>query len=158
MPHNPDVPTDTSLACWLRWRDCTACLPMRDSFVAVLRLVRAAEHLGFNPKQSRDKDIGFVREGQEAEVKVDAFPFTSYGIIDAEILKISNDAIEHEKLGWVFGARVSMAKSALLVEGKEVNLSPGMSVAVEVKTGKRRVIDYFLSPLMRGLDENVRER
>ena len=105
-----------------------------------------------------NKDVGFVQEGQQVEIKVDAFPFTRYGTIEAEMMQISNDAMEKENLGWVFGARVSMAESTLLVEGKQVNLSPGMSVTVEVKTGKRRVIDYFLSPLMRGLDQSIRER
>lgn len=105
-----------------------------------------------------NKDIGFVREGQSAEVKIEAFPFTKYGSIDATLRTISKDAIEDEKLGLVYASRVLMARDTILVEDKQVRLSPGMAVTVEVKTGKRRIIEYFLSPLLRYQDESVRER
>lgn len=106
----------------------------------------------------QNKDIGFVHEGQEAIVKIDAFPFTKYGVIDARVLSVSNDAIEDEKMGWVFGARLAMSSSTLPVNGRDVKLSPGMSVMIEVKTGERRLIEYFLSPVLRGANESVRER
>jgi len=106
----------------------------------------------------QNKDIGFVKEQQKAEVKIDAFPFTKYGTIDAQIINISNDAVSNEELGLVYAARVVLDRTVIQVGNKEVNLTPGMSVAVEVKTGKRRLIDYFLSPIMRHSDESVRER
>ena len=106
----------------------------------------------------QNKDIGFVHEGQEAVVKIDAFPFTKYGVINARVLSVSNDAIEDEKMGWVFGARLAMSSSTLPVNGRDVKLSPGMSVITEVKTGERRLIEYFLSPVLRGANESVRER
>ncbi|HEC19586.1 MAG TPA: HlyD family type I secretion periplasmic adaptor subunit [Gammaproteobacteria bacterium] len=105
-----------------------------------------------------NKDIGFVNEGQQAEIKVETFPFTKYGVIDAEIASVSNDAIVDEKNGLVYRARVLMKKSAIQVGDKLVNLAPGMAVTVEVKTGKRRLIDYFLSPLMEYTTESIRER
>jgi len=105
-----------------------------------------------------NKDIGFVREGQTAEVKVDAFPFTKYGIIDAELLNVSNDAVPDENLGLIYTSRVLLKQSAILVGEKMINLSPGMAVTVEVKTGKRRLIEYIFSPLMQYVDESVRER
>ena len=105
-----------------------------------------------------NKDIGFVYEGQTAEVKVDAFPFTKYGIIDAELLNVSNDAVPDENLGLIYTSRVLLKQSAILVGEKLINLSPGMSVTVEVKTGKRRLIEYIFSPLMQYVDESVRER
>ncbi|WP_082865112.1 MULTISPECIES: HlyD family type I secretion periplasmic adaptor subunit [unclassified Oleiphilus] len=105
-----------------------------------------------------NKDIGFVQEGQKAEVKVDTFNFTKYGLIDAEIKSISDDAIQDENLGLVYSARVALAKEQLVVEGREVKLSPGMSVMAEVKTGKRRLIEYFLSPLLRYKQESLGER
>lgn len=104
-----------------------------------------------------NKDIGFVAENQAAEIKVDAFPFTRYGTIDGAILNVSDDAVENKKLGWAFLSRVSMAQSDIAVEGKQVNLSPGMSVTVEVKTGKRRIIEFFLSPLLRYSQESIKE-
>ncbi len=106
----------------------------------------------------QNRDIGFVFEGQTAEVKVDAFPFTKYGIIDAELINLSNDAVQDENLGLIYTSRVLLKQSAIQVGKKMVNLSPGMSVTVEVKTGKRRMIEYIFSPLMQYVDESVRER
>lgn len=105
-----------------------------------------------------NKDVGFVWEGQIAEVKIDTFNFTKYGTIDAEVIDISNDAIQDENLGLVYLTRVLLKKSNILVNGRLINLSPGMSVTVEVKTGKRRIIEYFLSPLLRYKQESIRER
>jgi HlyD family type I secretion membrane fusion protein len=105
-----------------------------------------------------NKDIGFVRAGQSAKVKVDAFPFTRYGAVEGAIQSISADAVEIPNIGWVYDARVSLDRAALKIEGKEVGLSAGMSVMVEIKTGKRRMIEYVLSPLLRYRDESVRER
>ena len=105
-----------------------------------------------------NKDIGFVEEGQKAEIKIDAFPFTKYGLIDGSIKTISNDAIANENTGLIFAAQVDMEKSSLMVNGKEVQLASGMTVSVEVKIGKRRLIEYLMSPLLRYKAESVRER
>ncbi len=105
-----------------------------------------------------NKDIGFVEEGQEAEVKIDAFPFTKYGTIDGRLTNISNDAMMDEAKGLVFKTQVSLAKSIMQIDKRQVHLTPGMSVTVEVKTGKRRVIEFFLSPLLRYKQESIRER
>ncbi|HWR75712.1 MAG TPA: HlyD family type I secretion periplasmic adaptor subunit, partial [Thiobacillus sp.] len=95
-----------------------------------------------------NKDIGFVNPGQDAEVKVETFPFTKYGTLHGTITQVSSDAIQDEKLGLIYSTRVKLAKDTLRVENKTVRLTPGMAVTVEVKTGTRRVIEYFLSPLM----------
>ncbi len=105
-----------------------------------------------------NKDIGFVHEGQKAAVKVDTFNFTKYGLIDAEILTISDDAIQDENLGLVYSARIKLHQDGLQVEDRWVRLTPGMSAVSEIKTGKRRLIEYFLSPLLRYKQESVRER
>lgn len=105
-----------------------------------------------------NKDIGFVNPGQDAEVKVETFPFTKYGTLHGTITQVSSDAIQDEKLGLIYSTRVKLAKDTLRVENKTVRLSPGMAVTVEVKTGKRRVIEYFLSPLMQVTGESLRER
>lgn len=105
-----------------------------------------------------NKDIGFLQEGQPAEVKIDAFPFTKYGIIDGRLTDISNDAVANENLGLIYKARVQMKSSEIQVDERRVKLNPGMTVAVEVKTGKRRVIEYFLAPLLRYRQESIRER
>jgi hemolysin D len=105
-----------------------------------------------------NKDIGFVHEGQKAEVKIDTFNFTKYGLIDAEISSISDDAIQDENLGLVYSARFKLDREAIQVDERMVKLSPGMSVTAEVKTGQRRLIEYFLSPLLRYKQESLGER
>lgn len=105
-----------------------------------------------------NKDIGFVNPGQEAEIKIETFPFTKYGTIRAQVTHVSNDAINDEKKGLIFSMRAKLARATIQIENKVVNLSPGMAVTVEVKTGKRRVIEYFLSPLLQYKDESLRER
>ncbi|MCB1863343.1 MAG: HlyD family type I secretion periplasmic adaptor subunit, partial [Gammaproteobacteria bacterium] len=105
-----------------------------------------------------NRDIGFVREGQQVEVKIDAFPFTKYGIIPAEVTDLSNDAINDEVKGLVYKAKVTLKESRIRVDQKWVNLSPGMTVTAEVKTGTRRLIEFFLAPLLRYRQESIRER
>jgi hemolysin D len=105
-----------------------------------------------------NKDIGFVNPGQEAEVKVETFPFTKYGTLHGRITHVSSDAIQDDKLGLIYSTRVKLVRDTLRVENKTVRLTPGMAVTVEVKTGTRRVIEYFLNPLMQATSESLRER
>ncbi|MGK3118988.1 HlyD family type I secretion periplasmic adaptor subunit [Pseudomonas corrugata] len=105
-----------------------------------------------------NKDVGFVRQGQLATVKVETFTFTKYGTVEGEIISVSNDAIEDEKRGLIYSSRVRLLKDFIMVRDEKVALSPGMSVTVEVKTDRRRVIDYFLSPLQQYAGESLRER
>ncbi|MCB1699965.1 MAG: HlyD family type I secretion periplasmic adaptor subunit [Pseudomonadales bacterium] len=106
----------------------------------------------------QNRDVGFVHEGQLAEVKVDAFNFTKYGLIDAELVNISNDAVEDKQLGWVFKLRLELENETIAVEDKLVKLSPGMGITAEIRTGKRRLIEFFLSPLLKYKQESIRER
>jgi len=105
-----------------------------------------------------NRDMGFVKEGQRAEVKVDAFPFTRYGTINAEIKSISNDSVPDEKNGLGYLARVRLDDNTVRAGDRRVTLSPGLSVSVEAKTGDRRLIEYFLSPLLKYRSESIRER
>jgi HlyD family type I secretion membrane fusion protein len=105
-----------------------------------------------------NKDIGFVSQDQIAEIKIDSFPFTKYGTIDGKVRVLSNDAVEKEKIGLVFPAKITMLDNKIMVNDKEILLKPGMSVTAEIKTGKRRVIEYILSPIIKHLNESIRER
>lgn len=105
-----------------------------------------------------NKDIGFVTEGQTAEIKVETFPFTQYGTLDAEVIDVSSDAVTDEEKGLIYAARVLMKDATIRVGDKIVNLTPGMAVTVEVKTGTRRLIEFVLSPLLKYRDEGLRER
>lgn len=105
-----------------------------------------------------NQDIGFVERDMPAEIKIHTFPFTKYGLIDATVTHISDDAVIDEKLGLVYTMHLKMHKSTIRVEAKDVKLIPGMAVTAEVKTTQRRVIEYFLSPLLRYRQESIRER
>ncbi|ELW8945433.1 HlyD family type I secretion periplasmic adaptor subunit [Yersinia enterocolitica] len=105
-----------------------------------------------------NKDIGFVLPGQAVEVKIDSFPYTRFGTLSGEVKHISLDAMEEQQQGLVFPARIRLDSDTLTVEGKPVRLSAGMSVSAEIKTGRRRVIDYLLSPLQQYQSEAMRER
>ena len=105
-----------------------------------------------------NKDIGFVRPGQEVEIKVETFTFTKYGVVHGTVLSISNDAIEDEKRGLLYSARIQLKENSIKVAGKQIPLSAGMAVRAEVKTDKRKVIDYFLSPLQQYQSESLSER
>jgi hemolysin D len=105
-----------------------------------------------------NKDVGFVHVGQAAQVKVEAFAYTKYGTVPGQVINVSQDAINDEKRGLVYTAQIGLRESSLQVEGKLVQLSPGLSTTVEIKTGTRRLIEYFLSPLLQYKQESLRER
>ena len=105
-----------------------------------------------------NKDVGFVREGQSAAVKVDAFEYTKYGTVPAKVTHVSRDAVQDEKRGLVYSVKVVLDQSTMHVDGKEVPLTPGMTTHVDIKTGTRRIIEYFLSPLIQHGRESLRER
>lgn len=105
-----------------------------------------------------NKDIGFVHEGQYAAVKIDAFDYSKYGTVPARVTHVSRDAIQDEKKGLIYSVKIILNQSTLMVNGRAVLLSPGMSVNVEIKTGERRLIEYILSPLMQHTHEALRER
>ena len=105
-----------------------------------------------------NKDIGFIHEGLKAEVKVDAFPYTRYGTIDGEVLSISRDSTQDENLGLVFLGQIGLNKKQLLVDGEQIELTPGLSIVAEIKTDKRRIIDYLLSPINEYTSNAMREK
>lgn len=106
----------------------------------------------------QNKDIGFIREGQDATVKIDAFDYTKYGIVPARITHVSHDAIEDDKRGLIYSVQVVLGHTSINVGSGRVALAPGMSVSVEIQTGTRRVIEYFLSPIIQHARESLHER
>lgn len=105
-----------------------------------------------------NKDIGFVEAGQRAEVKVEAFPFTKYGTLEGSVVHVSSDAVPDEKLGLLYKTKVRIEQTTINVGDKNINLSPGMAVTAEIKTGKRKLIEYVLSPVMEHADQSAKER
>jgi hemolysin D len=105
-----------------------------------------------------NKDIGFVNAGDEARIKLETFPFTRYGTVDARVKTVSADAVADEKRGAYFVATLSLARSTIDIEGKSIVLGPGMNLTAELKTGRRKVMDYLLSPVQRAANESLGER
>jgi hemolysin D len=105
-----------------------------------------------------NKDIGFVTEGQAAEVKIDAYEYTKYGTIPAHVTHVSRDAIQDDKKGLIYAVKITLARPFIRVEGRMVPVTAGMSSTVEIKTGSRRVIEYVLSPLVQHVHEALSER
>ena len=133
-----------------------------------------------------NRDVGFVHVGQSAEVKVEAFTYTRYGLLHGTVEGVSRDAVtagsggggksgggnsqqqdssdpddatgQHPESSYI--ARVSLAQTAVetRTEAALRPLEPGMAVTAEIKTGRRRVIEYLISPLLRYRHEGLRER
>ncbi len=105
-----------------------------------------------------NKDIGFVSAGQSVAIKLETFPFTRYGTVQATVRSVAADAVNDAKKGAIFPATLSLESASIDVDGKRIDLSPGMNVTAEIKTGKRRVIEYLLSPIQRSVSESLGER
>lgn len=105
-----------------------------------------------------NKDIGFLKLGQEVAVKIDTFSFQKYGLLHGNIIEISKDAIEDEKLGLIYEIKIKPKSLDIKVEGETKRLEIGMSVIAEVKTGKRRVIELFIYPIIKYMDEGLSVR
>jgi len=125
----------------------------------------------------QNRDVGFVKQGQSAQVKVAAFDYTRYGAIPGRVMSVSRDAIESNDArqdagdlrqrnddiqgqdgGSRYLVRVALDKSTMFVDGHVQRLVPGMSVSVEIKTGRRRIIEYVLSPILRTGSGSFHER
>lgn len=105
-----------------------------------------------------NKDIGFVRVGQPAAVKLEAFSFTRYGAVPGRVVGISRDAVPDPKLGPVYIARVLLDVRSIVVDGREVTLGSGLNATVDIKTGTRSIISYLISPLQTSFAQAGRER
>ena len=144
----------------------------------LLVVVPVDSHLEIEAMLS-NRDVGFVQPGQLAEIKVDTFNFTKYGLLHGTVASISGDAIIREKpatgtndknRGSVdsssepvgqelnYSVRIFLDRTQIDVDGRMVPVSPGMAVTVEIKTGNRRVSSYLLSPLLKYKQDSLRER
>jgi hemolysin D len=129
--------------------------------------------------QISNRDIGFIHSGQGAEIKVDTFNFTRYGLLHGRVLNVSQDAIIRDRqqdrpkdraLGTQndtsepsgqelsYSARIALDRTRMQIDDRLVDLSPGMAVTVEIKTGSRMILSYLLSPLLRYRQEVLREQ
>ncbi len=105
-----------------------------------------------------NKDVGYLVPGMDVSLKVDTFEFQKYGILEGELLQISRDSIEDERMGLVYETYVKPLQTTLIVDGKETAISTGMSISAEIKVGKRRIIEFFIYPLIKYWDEGISVR
>lgn len=120
-----------------------------------------------------NKDIGFIREGQPVRVKLEAYPFTDYGIVPGVVESISRDAVDTSEPeapeqrdrngrvvqpGLVYTTRIRLKRRTIRAGGRDLPIRPGLAVQAEIRTGDRRIIQYLLSPIAQTIDESARER
>jgi hemolysin D len=105
------------------------------------------------------RDIGLVRNGAPVRIKLDAYPFQKHGTLEGTVRTITEDSFADKENGGqtFYRARVALTPGTLRGVSEAYRLIPGMTVAAEIKSGERTVLSYFLYPLMRGLDESIRE-
>jgi hemolysin D len=126
-----------------------------------------------------NRDVGFVTAGQRVELKVDAFPFTRYGLLSGTVMSVDRDAeaapagqpgaqgsqrradaidqVESsERLRYT--VHIALNSAAINVDGRSTPLLPGMAIKAEILTGKRRIIDFMLAPLREHMHDAMRER
>ena len=116
----------------------------------------------------RNRDVGFVEAGQRAVVKIDAFPFTRYGTTEGVVEGVSLDAVGGSEPGLPaaspdeftagYLARIALTRPFLDIGGAIVALRPGMHAAVDIRTGRRRMLEYVLAPLVAYGSNAFRER
>jgi hemolysin D len=128
-----------------------------------------------------NKDVGFVKPGQKAVVKIESFPFTRYGTLEATVGRVASDAIpepeaqqaegdearrQKEKTfgggqrtqNLVFPVTLKPARTKMNIDGQTIPLTPGMAVSVEIATGNRRILEYIFSPLVETASQAMKER
>ena len=126
-----------------------------------------------------NREIGFVHVGQDVQIKIDAFNFTQYGLLHGRVLSVSQDAIvrdvppdktkdntpnaestssEPKGQELNYAVRVSLDATRIQVDDRLADLSAGMAVTAEIKTGSRAVLAYIFSPLLRHAHDSLHER
>lgn len=130
-----------------------------------------------------NEDVGYIKVGQPVQVKVDTFPYEKYGTLPGTLVWISPDAedrsatskdidtrtgavpestlqaSDHDpNAGFVYRVHVRTQRARFIVDGQARTVEPGMTVQADILTGRRRVIDFFLSPVTKYLNEGMRVR
>ncbi|WP_421657304.1 HlyD family type I secretion periplasmic adaptor subunit [Leptothermofonsia sp. ETS-13] len=100
-----------------------------------------------------NRDIGFIREGMRAKVKLATFPYQEFGIVDGVVEKVSPNAILEKDVGLVFPVRIQLNKQAINVRGKEVELTPGMAATAEIVTRQKSILTFLIEPVTRRFSE-----
>lgn len=105
-----------------------------------------------------NRDIGFIKIGMPVSIKIDTFDFQKYGILHGTISSISQNSIEDKDLGLIYEVYIKPTEDTLLIDNKEQKISTGMTLNAEIEIGKRRIIEFFIYPLIKYLDEGISVR
>lgn len=105
-----------------------------------------------------NKDIGFIKEGMDVSIKIDTFEFQKYGILKGRVRNIAKNSIEDEKLGPVYEVFINPLETTVMVNKKQLSITSGMSLTAEMKVSQRRIIEFFIYPLIKCLDEGIKVR
>jgi hemolysin D len=129
-----------------------------------------------------NREVGFVEVGQPAEIKVEAFNYTRYGLLHGNVRLIGRDTLRSARPSDAadkdpfaakqtpvrqedsperessYMVRIALNETTIDTEAGKMQLGPGMGVTAEIKTGQRRVIEYVLSPILRYRHDSLRER
>ncbi|HYW17783.1 MAG TPA: HlyD family efflux transporter periplasmic adaptor subunit [Nodularia sp. (in: cyanobacteria)] len=100
-----------------------------------------------------NRDIGFIRPGMTAKVKMATFPFQEFGTIDGKVVQISPNAVVDKDLGLVFPTRIQLSQHSMKVRGEEVAFTPGMSANGEIVTRQKSVLTFIIEPVTRRFSE-----
>lgn len=124
---------------------------------AVLEVVPDEARLLMNVR-IKPADVGFIRPGQEAHVRVLAYDTSTHGKMDAKVERVGADAVVDEKGEPYFEVQLSAARDQMKLHGKPLPITPGMPVDVGILTGRRSVMQYLLKPVLRGVQGALQER
>ncbi len=105
-----------------------------------------------------NRDIGFIKKGMPVSIKIDTYDFQKYGILKGTVKSISKNSIDDEQLGPVYEIYIIPNENTLLINGKEEKISTGMTLNAEIEIGERRIIEFFIYPLIKYLDEGISVR
>ena len=105
-----------------------------------------------------NKDIGFIKTGMPVAIKIDTYDYQKYGLFEGNVSKISPNAIEDKKLGLVYEVYIKPKNKYLMVDGQKRYLIPGMSATAELKVAQRRIIEFFVYPLIKYYKEGISVR
>lgn len=105
-----------------------------------------------------NQDVGFIESGMPVSIKVDTYNFQKYGILDGIVTIVSPNSVQDERLGDIYEVYIEPKNTTLMVEGKEQTIKYGMTTTNEIKIGKRRIIEFFIYPLIKYMDESIKVR
>lgn len=106
-----------------------------------------------------NSDIGFVRTGMPVKVKLQAFPYTRYGMIPGTVVALAPEAVQvKEGQPPVYKARIALDRGYVLANGAQVPLRPGMIASADIVTGKRTLLSYLVGPMLETGSDALHER